>query len=76
MDPDKPDSRAVVRTMPAFEYDGKVPPDGADTSARPGFFASFPIAGLAVVRDPVGGRHEAAAKAAAAAGVSLEVVPE
>jgi hypothetical protein len=65
------------RTMPAgFDYAGLLRPDAAVPEYAPAIFASFPLANIAVVRDPIGGTHNDAADAASKAGVPLDIVDE
>ncbi len=76
VDPDKPDSRCVIREMPWGEYQGHKRPEGAIPEYMPGMFAAFPITSLEIVRDPEGGAHEAAAEKAKDAGLDIEFVDE
>lgn len=65
---------AVRRKMPSLTYEGWPHRDG--TRYEPGFFASFPIGGIAIVRDDEFGTHETAAQAASEARLPIEVVDE
>lgn len=56
--PDTPHPRVVQRTMPAFVYRGRVPPDGVQPQYRPAAIASFPLARLVVVKDDQGAHTE------------------
>lgn len=77
VEPDVPGSRVVTRKIPCGTYEGLCSP--GDPKAREyvaGIFAGFPIWNLQVVRDPDGGSHNAAADAAARAGLEIEIVDE
>jgi hypothetical protein len=50
------DWRKVTRKMPSFEYDAYACPP--DIRTQPGLFGMFPISRIAVVHDPVNGKHE------------------
>jgi len=54
------ENRLVMRSMESFSYEGMRRPDGVRGSAIAGFFASFPIFGIEVVRDRNKGKHEQA----------------
>ena len=64
-----------VRAMPSFNYtahDAQATP----TYGTPAIFMWLPVNRLAVIRDPEGGTHEAAADAAAQAGVPMSIEDE
>lgn len=72
--------RTVVRRMPAFSYIAARRPDSLLAPAPGpryslGFFASFPITNLSVIRDERGGTHEAALQAASRAGLEVRLEP-
>lgn len=68
--------RGVLRTIGDVHYWAKRPPDGVTLSYTPAIFASFPIAGLEVVRDPIGKTHEKAATKARKAALPVTEVDE
>ena len=68
--------RAVARQVGSVVYGARRPPDGANLTFTPAFFASFPIAGLEVVRDPIGGSHEKALGKASKAALPVREVDE
>lgn len=65
----------VRRTMPSFSYLAKPAADG-DHQYAPGFFATFPLSRLVVVRDPAGQKHVPALAAAQAAALPVEEVDQ
>lgn len=73
---DAENERLVRRQIGDVSYAGKRPPDGVTLTYTPAFFASFPIAGLEVVRDPIGKIHEKTAAKARKARLSVEEVDE
>lgn len=78
--PNEEHPRMVWRQMPSFAYQGLARP--ADIPAElevcyePGFFASFPLSRLAVVRDQAAGSHVLATEAARRSGLTVEEVDE
>ncbi len=70
------DMHTVTRVMPSFWYLARRAPLGIRGLYRPAFFMSLPISRLAVVRDPEGGSHEAAAEAASHSPLPVELVEE
>lgn len=68
--------RGVARQIGDVVYGARRAPDGVELSYSPAFFASFPIAGLEVVRDPIGRTHETALGKASQAGLPVTEVDE
>lgn len=52
-------TRAVKRKMPSFTYTALRRPEGVEPEYRAAVFASWPLSRIAVVKDPLGNRHEA-----------------
>lgn len=73
---DANDSRSVQRAMPSFTYNARKRPDGVEPVYKLAIFASFPIANIAVIRDPKGGTHELAEHLASQAKLPLTLEDE
>ncbi len=63
--------RAVVRTVGSTRYHAYGRPLDWQPAARPAVVAVLPLSRIAVIADPVSGRHEAALAAASAAGLPV-----
>ncbi len=65
--------RAVLRTMPSFEYEARCRPEGHTPHYEPAFFMAVPCGRIAVVR---GNNHEATAAKARTAMVRVDEVDQ
>jgi hypothetical protein len=70
------DPRLVERRMPSFQYLARLAPDGVTAAYAPAVIARFPLTRLVVIKDEVGGTHEAAVEKLRKAGQNPVVVDE
>lgn len=70
------DPRLLLRKMPWGAYHGRLQPEGVRPEYRLAVFARFPVSRLAVVKDPVGGEHQAVLDLLHQAGKAAALVDE
>lgn len=70
------DGRAITRTMPAFTYVARRPPEGVETTYTHAIVAVLPITRFVVVRDPEEGTHNERVEHLAKAGIHADLVDE